>query len=118
MTESVHWSWRSRAAAAFVVGYVAVQLLVPAGLLFLPRAQRFGWQMYSSAHPTPVLVALRGGGARDTLDIDHYLAFRRGDMSRDYAVRLAWHVCRIDRDVEAIEVRRIPDRPASLQPCR
>ena len=79
---SSDWSARDRVVAAVVVTYLALQLIVPAVLLFFPRPQRFGWQMFTAAPVIPRLVLHRTTGRRDTVDINRYFAVRRPELAQ------------------------------------
>lgn len=118
MNDPVHWSWRSRAVAAFVVVYVAVQVGLPAALLLEPRTQRFGWQMYSVVSRYPVVTAVRADGSRDSVKVDAFLARARAEMDPAYALQLPALVCGRSADVEVVEVVRMPDSVRTVHPCR
>jgi hypothetical protein len=96
---------RTLSAAAFVAAYLAVQIGVPTARLFAPRPSRFGWQMFAAAPRAPLVVATRTDGGRDTLDVDAYFAFQRGDLSRSAYDKLWPHICRVGPTVERVTVR-------------
>jgi len=75
--------------------------------------------MFSVAGPVPVLVAVRAGGGRDTLDVERFFAFRRGDLPREAYAALPAHVCARVPRARAVELSW-PDEagPAAVVPCR
>jgi hypothetical protein len=92
-------------AALFVAAYLAVQVGVPTARLFAPRPSRFGWQMFAAAPQAPFVVATRVDGRRDTLDVDAYFAFQRGDLNRSAYDKLWPHICRVAPTIESVSVR-------------
>jgi hypothetical protein len=92
-------------AALFVAAYLALQVGVPTARLFAPRPARFGWQMFAAAPRSPLVVATRVDGRRDTLDVDAYFAFQRGDLSRSAYGKLWPHICRVDPTAARLTVR-------------
>ena len=102
-------------AALFVAAYLALQVGVPTARLFAPRPARFGWQMFAAAPRSPLVVATRVDGRRDTLDVDAYFAFQRGDLSRSAYGKLWPHICRVSPTVERLTVRwaQAPASPES-----
>jgi hypothetical protein len=94
-----------------------LQLAVPAVLLFRPRPQRFGWQMFSSATVVPTLVLHRATGRRDTVDINLYFAVRRPELARGDLELVGSHVCRVTHDAAAVELRIRPDSAPRLHRC-
>jgi hypothetical protein len=105
-------------ARLLVVLGLAVQIGVPARQLFRPRQARFGWQMFSNPTPRPVVIAIRAAGARDTLRVDDYFAFRRGDLNPSYIERLPPHLCRVIPELEGVVIRRGVTAPAVVHRCR
>jgi hypothetical protein len=98
---------------------LAVQVGVPLARLTRPRQARFGWQMFSTAGPAPLLVAVRAGGARDTLDVGRFFAFRRGDLPRDAYAGLPAHACARTPGARAVLLSWPGDSaPAAIVPCR
>ena len=102
------------AVRVLVVGYLAIQLLLPAVLLVGPRPARFGWQMYSTAADLPTVVAVDASGHERTVDVASLLAGPRAEV--DYVPLLVDQGCRLveaetlliqppGTDPEAIEVR-------------
>jgi hypothetical protein len=108
---------RGRSARLVIVLWLAVQIGVPIRQLFSPRQARFGWQMFSSRPQAPVVIAVREGGARDTLRLDDYFAFRRGDMSSSYIDRLPQHLCRVAPGVKRLIIHRSWRSPAEFHSC-
>ena len=115
---SPEWSARDRLVAAVVVTYLVLQLLIPAIMLFRPRPQRFGWQMFSSVPVVPRLVLHRTTGRRDTVDINRYFAIRRPELALGDLGFVMAHVCRVTPDAAQVEVTVLPDSAPRLQPCR
>lgn len=111
------WSSRERLAGAIVIGYLAVQLTLPVVLLFYPRPQRFGWQMFTNAPVIPQLVLHRTGGRRDTVDINRYFAVRRPELLRSDLDLLPAHVCRVTPDAAAVELQIRRDSLPRFHPC-
>lgn len=118
MADDARWSWRTRAAAAFVVLFLAVQIGLPAALLFKPRTQRFGWQMYSVVSRLPAVTAVRTDGTRDTVAVDAFLARARAEMDPSFALQLPPLVCAASAGVEAVEIVSMPDSVRTVHPCR
>lgn len=115
---SPDWSARDRLVAAVVVTYLALQLIVPAVLLFFPRPQRFGWQMFTAAPVIPRMVLHRTTGRRDTVDINRYFAIRRPELALGDLGFVTSHVCRVTPDAALVEVTVPPDSALRLHPCR
>ena len=115
---SPDWSARDRLVAAVVVTYLVLQLLVPAIMLFRPRPQRFGWQMFTSVPVVPRLVLHRTTGRRDTVDVNRYFAIRRPEVALGGLGLVASHVCRVTPDAVLVEVKVPPDSVPRLHPCR
>ncbi len=111
------WSTRDRLVGAVVVAYLVLQLVVPAVMLFRPRPQRFGWQMFTNAPVLPKLVLHRTTGRRDTVDIDPYFAIRRPELSPGDLDLVGAHVCRVTPDVALVELRVRPDSAPRLHQC-
>ena len=116
-TEPPAWSSRERRAAAIVIGYVVVQLALPIVLLFHPRPQRFGWQMFTNAPVIPQLVLHRAGGSRDTVDVNRYFAVRRPELARSDLELVPSHVCRVTPDAAAVELWIRRDSLPRVHPC-
>jgi hypothetical protein len=114
---SPRWSARDRLVGAVVVTYLVLQLVVPAVLLFSPRPQRFGWQMFTNAPVLPKLVLHRTSGRRDTVDIDRYFAIRRPELAHSDLGLAAAHVCRVIQDVALVELQVRPDSAPRLHEC-
>jgi len=114
---SPRWSARDRLVGAVVVTYLVLQLVVPAVMLFRPRPQRFGWQMFTNAPVLPNLVLHRTTGRRDTVDIDRYFAIRRPELAQGDLGLVGAHVCRVSRDVALVELRVRPDSAPRLHEC-
>ena len=112
------WTWRLRLAAAFAVGWAAIQVLVPLWLLAAPRPARFAWQMYSATPSYPEVVALGEGGRRDTVSVSNYLAAIRYDLSPRYRDLIGPHICRVVPGLQAVDVRRDPTSPVQRRHCR
>ena len=112
------WPARDRFVAAVVVTYLALQLLVPAVMLFRPRPQRFGWQMFTNVPVFPWMVLHRNTGRRDTLDINRYFAMRRPELALGDLGFVATHVCRVTPDAALVELTVPPDSTPRLYPCR
>ena len=89
-----------RAVLAVVVLFVAVQLILPAIMLFTPRPSPFGWQMYSAARSLPEVVAVDEDGSERRVDVLAHVAGPRAEI--DYAGRFADQACRI---VDAARIR-------------
>ena len=106
-----------RPARLLILLGLALQIGVPLRQLFRPRPARFGWQMFSVRAPAPIVIALRKGGTRDTLRVDDYFAFRRGDLSPSYVDRLPPHLCGVIPDAEGIVLHRRAGAPAEIHRC-
>lgn len=111
------WTPRDVVIAVLAVAFLAAQLAVPAALLFRPRPQRFGWQMFSSAPGTPAVVGRWADGTRHTLDLDSYFAFLRGDIGPSYAGLLPAHICRVTPGLAAVELHRAPNVAVEVRAC-
>jgi hypothetical protein len=96
---------------------LALQIGVPLRQLFRPRPARFGWQMFSVRPPPPIVIVLREGSARDTLHVDDYFAFRRGDLNPSYVEHLAPHLCAVIPDAQGIVLHRRAAAPAEIHRC-
>ena len=94
---------RQRLILVFCIGFVAIQLAVPVRQLMAPRLARWGWQMYSVAHPQPVFLSVSASGAETPLDLIEYLASARPDL--DLAAMLPPHVCRLRPELAAVRYR-------------
>ena len=94
-----------------------MQVAVPAVLLFRPRPQRFGWQMFTNAPVLPRLVLHRTTGRRDTVDVDLYFAVRRPELARGDLDLVASHVCRVTEDATAVELWVRRDSAPRLHEC-
>jgi hypothetical protein len=108
---------KPRIARLVVVLGLAVQIGVPARQLFRPRQARFGWQMFSNITPGPVVIVIRAAGTRDTLRVDDYFAFRRGDLSPSYIERLPPHLCRVIPELKGVVIHRGVSAPAEVHWC-
>lgn len=86
-------------------------------MLFRPRVQRFGWQMFTSAPLLPKLVVHRTSGGRDTLDVDRYFAMRRPELAPGHLDLVGPHVCRVTRDATLVELWVWRDSAPHLHPC-
>jgi len=87
-----HSTLRHRAAMAFVVAFLAVQIGVPLWKLIEPRPARFGWQMFSGLRGLPEFrVVLRHGQSFD-VPLGWHVGAGRSDV--DYAGFLPPHLCR------------------------
>ncbi len=93
-TESVPSGWRRHAAAAFIVLWLAVQLLVPLVQKFeLPgfhyRWARYSWGMFSRLGPRYEIRLYRtrdGGGAEPIPDVGRYVRdYRSPEAMATYA---------------------------------
>jgi hypothetical protein len=111
------WTRRDAISAALGVAFLVVQLAVPTALLFGPRPQRFGWQMFSAAPGTPTLVGRRVDGSRETLSLEPYFAFLRGDIGPSYAELLPGHICRVTPGFVAVELHHTPGVVAAEHAC-
>ena len=114
---SANWSARDRVVGALVVTYLALQLALPTLMLFRPRTQRFGWQMFTSAPVLPRLVLHRAAGAPDTLDVNNYFAVRRPELQADHLDLLAAHICRVAGDATLVELWVGRDSTPRRHPC-
>jgi len=86
--------WRkSRLAAALVIAaFLTIQLAVPVSRLSSGDPARFGWQMYSSADPSPEFIVQTVDESFE-IDIDDYLAARRVEVRiQDF---LPVHLCSV-----------------------
>lgn len=84
---------RNRLAAGLIIGaFVIVQLAVPISRLGAGDPARFGWQMYSSARPSPQFVVETADGDI-AVDLDDYLAARRVEI--DVSDALPEHLCSV-----------------------
>ena len=117
MTSS-SWSARDRLVAAVVLIYLVLQVGVPTAMLFGPRPQRFGWQMFTNVPVLPTLVLHHAGGRPDTVGVDRYFARRRPELTPGELDRLPLHVCRVTDDVTLVELRVSRDSTPRRYPCR
>lgn len=83
--------WR-RAAAAFFVAFLAVQILAPIVQLTKPRPAHFGWQMFSDWRPIPQYWVVIGDGAQRAIDVHEHIGVRRLDA--DYHREFPAYLCR------------------------
>lgn len=105
---TARWERRTLITAAFVVLFVAWQLLVPAGMLFAERPARFGWQMYSALPDLPQAWLIDGAGHETPVDVSSLFAESRAEI--DYAAALRAGLCDLPG---AITVKlREADRPS------
>jgi hypothetical protein len=82
---------RTQIIAAFVVLFVAWQLLVPAAMLFAQRPARFGWQMYSALPDLPRAWLLDAAGHETAVEVSTLFAKDRAEI--DYAAALRAGLC-------------------------
>lgn len=111
------WSAQDRLVGAVVVTYLALQLAVPTVMLFRPRTQRFGWQMFTAAPVLPRLVLHRTTGRRDTVEVDRYFAIRRPELAPGDLDFVAPHVCRVTPDATLVELWVRRDSAPRLYAC-
>lgn len=105
---------RTLIAAAFVVLFVAWQLLVPAGMLFAERPARFGWQMYSALPDLPQAWLLDGAGHETPVDVSLVFAESRAEI--DYAAALVGGLCDVPGTV-AVRLWEPDERSPELIDC-
>ena len=106
---------RTQIIAAFVVLFVAWQLLVPAAMLFSQRPARFGWQMYSALPDLPQAWLLDAAGHETAVDVPSLFAKSRAEI--DYAAALRAGLCAVPGTV-AVRLWEA-DRPVpELIECR
>jgi hypothetical protein len=92
--------------------YLMVQIALPLGG-FLLGSPYFGWRMFSEVRIPPRAVVTRTGSV-DTVSVNKYVGFARGDLS--YGPDLATQICRIAKD--AITVHVLPSRgPTQVTKC-
>jgi hypothetical protein len=109
------WTVPRVAAAIFFVGFLSVQLLVPALVRSDSRPARFGWRMYSTAPLEVQVTAVLRDGSRRPIEPRDHLPGLRADV--DFASSLAPYLCRTLGDAARIEVR-IGDRSRESKSCR
>jgi hypothetical protein len=85
------WERRTLITAAFVVLFMAWQLLVPAAMLFTQRPARFGWQMYSALPDLPRAWLLDAAGQETSVEVSSLFAENRAEI--DYAAALRAGLC-------------------------
>lgn len=86
--------WRgSRLLVAVLIGlFFTIQLAIPIDRLDSDQAMRFGWQMFSFAHPTPEF-SVRTTEGESNVEIDDYVASSRVDV--DLIRWLPPHMCAV-----------------------
>jgi hypothetical protein len=77
--------------AAFVVLFLAFQLLVPAAALFSRRPAPFGWQMYSALPQLPQAWLVDTAGHETQVNLGALFAESRAEI--DYAAALRMGLC-------------------------
>jgi hypothetical protein len=102
-------------AAAFVLAYLATQLLLPTLALAEPRLGRFGWQMFARVVPrTTYTLELRSGAEQD-VDPSSYVAQPRAELELDRL--LPPHLCRVVPEAAAVRIG-YADGAAAEVACR
>ena len=96
---------KAKLVFVFVVGFVAVQILVPAVQLAAPRSARFGWQMYAVIPATPTFWTVAGDGEVRPVDLNQHVGYVRGDL--DYLPWLPDYLCRSVPDTIAVGYQAI-----------
>jgi hypothetical protein len=92
----------SVAAAAIVIGWLAVQLALPTLGLLGPRPAPFAWQMYSTLRALPEAWTVDADGERHEVNIQELFAVPRAEI--DYVAALRAGLCGAT-DAEAILIR-------------
>lgn len=82
---------RTLITAAFLVLFVAWQLLIPAAMLLTQRPARFGWQMYSALPDLPQAWLLDAAGHETAVEVSPLFAKSRAEI--DYAAALRAGLC-------------------------
>jgi hypothetical protein len=102
------WDLRTRITAAFVVLFIAWQLLLPAAMLFAHRPARFGWQMYSALPDLPEAWLVDAAGHETQVELGPLFAENRAEI--DYAAALRAGLCELP-GAAAVKVRE-PAQPS------
>lgn len=76
---------------AFVVIWLAIQVLVPAYALIQQRPARLGWQMYTSVTELPTVAIRRVDGSEQAIDLAGMVARDRAEA--DYAAAVRQELC-------------------------
>ena len=97
------WTGRRAAVAAFVVAYVAVQVVVAALAWPGPRLARFGWQMYAKPAFWPSFAVVRTDGTVQEAAPAEYMGYVRLEV--DVERFLPPHLCRVVPGAAAVRVR-------------
>jgi hypothetical protein len=109
------WSASAILAAAFIVGWLVVQLLTPALVLLAPRQSPFGWQMYSSMSELPDAWTVGADGTLREVDVQALFTVLRAEI--DYVAALRAGLCKVtDADAVVIQAPGAPE-PERV-PCR
>lgn len=113
------WPPHRKLAAAVFVGFLAVQLIVPAAQLFQPdRPGRFGWQMYSGRTEHPTVKLIRADGSARTVSLPKQFAAMRMEIDYDEQLpRLIRHLCRTTDDTVAVKIRSADRKLKARLPC-
>jgi hypothetical protein len=77
--------------AGLIVGFLALQVAVPAISLFGPRPVRFGWHMYTVYAPTPLVWTEASDGELSRVDLDSVLVESSPEM--DHGIALLEPLC-------------------------
>ena len=93
------WRRSSTVAVIAVSLFIMVQLAIPLFRVGNQDLQRFGWQMYSSARPSPEFTVYTTTGS-ETIDLEQYMARIRLDISLEEL--MPPHLCAVVPGAESV----------------
>jgi hypothetical protein len=117
VTASPRWTPARAIAAAFAVGWLTIQGLLPLTQLAAGGSKPFAWQMFSRERDRPRFTAVSADGSEREVDWERYVGGVRSEV--DLLRHLPPHLCRRLPDAVAIATYRseVSGQPAGRRTC-